>query len=92
MDDITPELVAESAQYLRREVIAPEDWWLTYCYPNGKHRERDYPDVPNFKTMNPCAVSLTDPEKRRKYVQKALQVFEVQLLHHLLKGEETDAP
>lgn len=92
VDDITPELVEESAQYLRREVIAPEDWWLTYCYPNGKHREGDYPDVPNFKTMNPCAVSLTDPEKRREYVQKALRVFEAQLLQHLLKGEETDAP
>lgn len=84
VDVITPGLIEEAAQYLDRDFIVPEDWWLTYCYPNGKHQERDYPDVPNFKTMNQCAVSLVDPQKRREYVRKAVRVFEAELLDRLL--------
>lgn len=84
VNDITSELIEEAAQYLERDAIVPEDWWLTYCYPNGKHQERDYPDVPNFKTMNQCAVDLVDPQKRREYVRRAVQVFEANLLAHLL--------
>lgn len=84
VDVITPGLIEEAAQYLDRDLIVPEDWWLTYCYPNGRHQERDYPDVPNFKTMNQCAVDLVDPQKRREYVRKAIQVFEAKLLAHLL--------
>lgn len=84
VDVITPELIEEAAQYLDRDIIVPEDWWLTYCYPNGKHQERDYPDVPNFKTMNQCAVSLMDPQKRREYVRRTVRIFETNLLAYLL--------
>lgn len=83
VDKITPALIKEAAQYLDKDMIQPEDWWLAYCYPNGKFQDDDYPDVPNFKTMNPCAVSLVDPGRRREFVRRAVQVFEAQLLDAL---------
>lgn len=84
VDDITPELIEETAQYLDRGIITPNYWWLAWCYPNGKYRDDDYPDVPNFKTMNQCAISLVDPQTRREYVRRAVQVFETELLDRLL--------
>ena len=36
VDDITAEIIEEAAQYLDRDVIMPENWWFTWCYPNGK--------------------------------------------------------
>lgn len=84
VDDITPELEGEAAQYLDRDIFAPSDWWLTWCYPNGKYQVKLYDDVPDFKAMNPCAVSLVDPQKRREYVRNAIYVFERELLEHLL--------
>lgn len=84
VDDITPALVKETAKYLDRDIITPSDWWLSWCYPNGSHRDDDYPDVPNFKTMNQCATDLVDPQKRREYVRKAVQVFGAKLLAYLL--------
>lgn len=84
VDNITPALIEETAQYLDRDIITPNYWWLAWCYPNGKYQDDDYPDVPNFKTMNQCAVSLVDPQKRREYVRRAVQVFETNLLSYLL--------
>lgn len=84
LDQISPELVEESAQYIDRDILTLAGWWLTWCYPNGMWQEYDYPDVPNFKTMNPCAVSLVDPQERLRYVRNAIKVFERELLEHLL--------
>lgn len=88
VDEITPELVEEAARYLDREVISPTDWWLAWCYPNGKHQVRDYPDVPNFKTMNPCTVELVDSRGRKEFVRQAVGVFETHILRHLMGREE----
>lgn len=85
VDHITPELLEETAQYLDRDIITPNYWWLTWCYPNGKVQDDDYSDVPNFKTVNQCATDFVDPQKRREYVRKAVQVFEANLLTHLLE-------
>ena len=41
-------------------------------------------EVPDFKQMNPCAVSLVDETARREYVKQALAVFERELLGWLL--------
>ena len=85
VDQITPELLKEASQYLDRDIITPADWWLAWCYPNSKHQDDDsYPDVPNFKQINQCAIDLVDPQKRREYIQKAVKVFERELLAHLL--------
>lgn len=82
--DVTPDLEEEAAQYLDRDIFDPSEWWLTWCYPNGKSQIQAYDDVPNFKTMNPCAVSLVDPRERLRYVRNAIKVFETELLEHLL--------
>lgn len=84
VDDITPELEEEAAQYLDRNIFDLDYWWLTWCFPNGKYQVKDYDDVPNFKMMNPCAVSLVDPKRRLEYVRNAINVFERELLEHLL--------
>lgn len=84
VDGITPELAGEAARYLDRDVIRPVDWWLTYCYSNGKRRDGYYDDVPDFKSMNPCAVSLVDPSCRREFARRAVKTFEERLLRYLL--------
>ena len=84
VDDITVEIIEEAAQYLDRDVIIPADWWFTWCYPNGRHQDDYYEDVPDFKGMNQCAINLVDPQKRAEFVKSAVKVFEEQLLRHLL--------
>lgn len=84
VDNITPALIEEAAQYLDRDMISPYWWWLTWCYPNGKHQDSHYDDVPDFRNMNQCAVDLVDPQKRREYIRQAVRVFERELLQHLL--------
>ena len=83
VDDITDELKQEASRYLKKEIILPEDWWFGWCYPNGK-RHCEEAEVPDFKQMNPCAVSLVDETARREYVKRALAVFERELLGWLL--------
>lgn len=83
VDDITPELIEEAARYLDRDVIMPVDWWLVWCYSNGKRGEDDYADVPNFKEMNQCAVALTDERRRKEFAGEAVGNFEKHLLKHL---------
>ena len=83
VNDITDGLVQEASRYLKKEIILPEDWWFAWCYPNGK-RHCEEAEVPDFKQMNPCAVSLVDETARKEYVKRALAVFEKELLGWLL--------
>ena len=39
--------------------------------------------MPNFKTMNQCALDLLDPVKLKEFTEKTLQIFEDQLLQYL---------
>lgn len=80
---ITEEMLDEVKQYLEEDILSPDDWWLTWCYSNGKCQEGDYEDVPDFKHMNACAISLVDEQKRKAFVKKAISVFEAQLLQYL---------
>lgn len=84
VNDISAEIINEAAQYLDRDIITPADWWFTWCYPNGKRRDDYYDDVPDFKNMNPCAVSLVDDQKRKEFVRAAVKMFEGHLLKYLL--------
>lgn len=84
VNDITTEIIDEAAHYLNRDIITPADWWLAWCYPNGKHLDDYYDDVPDFKHMNQCAVNLVDNQKRAEFVKNAIMVFEEQLLKYLL--------
>jgi hypothetical protein len=86
VDDITRELIDEAARYLCRDIITPnpKDWWLTWCYPNGKRQVDDYDDVPDFKHMNPCAISLVDGKVRKKFVECGVRNFEDTILKYLL--------
>lgn len=84
VNDITDGIIDEAAQYLNREIITPESWWFAWCYPNGKRQDDYYDDVPDFKYMNQCAVSLVDNQKRAQFVKNAVMVFEEQLLKYLL--------
>jgi len=84
VNDISAELVDEATQYLNRDIITPADWWFTWCYPNGKRQDGYYGDVPDFKDMNPCAVSLVDSKRRKEFVKKAVGTFEEHILKYLL--------
>lgn len=84
VNEITAEIIDEAAQYLNRDIITPADWWLAWCYPNGKRQDDDYNDVPDFKHMNQCAINLVDNQKRAEFVKNAVRVFEKQLLKYLL--------
>lgn len=84
VNDITQELIDEASRYLCQDVITPTDWWLTWCYPNGKRLDNDYDDVPDFKHMNPCAVSLVDSQVRKKFVEHGVKNFEENILKYLL--------
>lgn len=84
VNDITADLIDEAALYLNKDIITPADWWLAWCYPNGKRQDDDYDDVPDFKHMNPCAISLVDPKRRAEFVKNAVAIFEEQLLAYLL--------
>jgi hypothetical protein len=84
VNEITQELMDEAARYLVRDIITPSDWWLAWCYPNGRRKVDSYDDVPDFKLMNPRAVSLVDPQVRRTFVVNAVKKFEEELLRYLL--------
>lgn len=84
VDSISSELIDEAAKYLNKDIIMPTGWWFTWCYPNGKYQDQYYTDVPDFKAMNLCAVSLVDSQKRIKFVKNSVRVFEEHLLKYLL--------
>lgn len=84
VNEITADIIDEAAQYLNRDIITPADWWLAWCYPNGRRQDDYYDDVPDFKHMNQCAVNLVDTQKRAEFVKNAVIVFEQQLLNYLL--------
>ena len=87
VNDITEKLINEAAVYLDREIIVPEIWWFAWNYSNGKrsYQERE---VPDFKAMNECAVSLVDPARRKCYVREAVAGFEQSLLAKLYPSRE----
>lgn len=62
-----------------RVIASRSNWWFVWRYSNGKQAV-SYNDVPNFKTMNQCAMDLRDPVK---FVEETLQIFEDQLLQYL---------
>lgn len=84
VDDITDGIIDEAAQYLNIDIINPEYWWFTWCYPNVKRQVIYYDDVPDFKYMNQCAINLVDNEKRKEYVKNVVKVFEEHILKCLL--------
>lgn len=83
VDEITEEMIGQITKYLNQDIIAPEGWWVTWCYPNGKRLDDYYDDVPDFKHMNQCAISLVDDKKRKEFVKNAVQTFEDYILKHL---------
>ncbi len=87
VNEITDELIKETARYLDRDIILPEDWWFAWCYSNGRRQIDDYEDVPNFKEMNTCAVQLADWEKRHIFIENAVKNFEEHLLRYLTAAE-----
>lgn len=84
VDQITEEMIEQVAQYLDRDIIAPVNWWVTWCYPNGKCQDGYYDDVPDFKNMNPCAIRLVDVQKWKEFVKNAVKNFEEHILKYLL--------
>ena len=84
VNEITADIIDEAAQYLNRDIITPADWWLAWCYPNGRRQDDYYDDVPDFKHMNQCAVNLADDQKRAEFVKNAAAVFKERLLNYLL--------
>ncbi len=60
VDEITEQMIGQIAQYMNEDAVTPAGWWVSWCYPNGKIQDGYYDDIPDFKHMNPCAVSLVD--------------------------------
>lgn len=83
VNDISREIIDEAAQYLNKDIITPEDWWFTWCYSNGKRHCDNDNDIPNFKEMNPYAVSLVNGQTRKIYVESAVKNFEEHILKYL---------
>lgn len=83
VDEITGQMLEQTARYMNKDIIAPVDWWVAWCYPNGKIQDNYYDDVPDFKHMNPCAVSLVDKQNRMVFVKSAVENFEEHILKHL---------
>ena len=83
VDEITEQMIAQIVQYLDRYIITPVNWWFTWCYPNGKRQDAYYDDVPDFKHMNQCAISLVDKKKRKEFVKNAVKTFEDDILKYL---------
>lgn len=88
VNEITEGLIKEAAKYLDREIIVPENWWFAWNYSNGKRSYQEQ-EVPDFKAMNDCAVSLVDPETRKEYVKEAVAGFEQSLLAKLSVQDQT---
>lgn len=81
VDDAAMETVKK--QFPAFRVIASRsNWWFVWRYSNGKQAV-SYDDVPNFKTMNQCAMDLHDPVELKEFMEETLQIFEDQLLQYL---------
>ncbi len=83
VDEITEQMIGQIAQYMNEDAVTPAGWWVSWCYPNGKIQDGYYDDVPDFKHMNPCAVSLVDKQNRMEFVKSAVKNFEQHILKHL---------
>ena len=83
VDEITEQMIGQIAQYMNEDAVTPAGWWVSWCYPNGKFQDGYYDDVPDFKHMNPCAVSLVDKQNRMEFVKSAVKNFEQHILKHL---------
>lgn len=83
VDEITEQMIGQIAQYMNEDAVTPAGWWVSWCYPNGKIQDGYYDDVPDFKHMNPCAVSLVDKQNRMEFVKSAVKNFEEHILKHL---------
>lgn len=88
VNEITEGLINEAAKYLDREIIVPENWWFAWNYSNGKRSYQEQ-EVPDFKAINDCVVSLVDPETRKEYVKEAVAGFEQSLLAKLSVQDQT---
>ena len=82
--EITNDMLEQAAKYINKDIFCPTACWLTWCYPNGISQDGYYDDVPDFKHMNPYAISLVDEENRKSFIENAISVFEEQLLKHLI--------
>ena len=86
VDDAAMETVKK--QFPAFRVIASRSyWWFVWRYSNGKQAV-SYDDVPNFKTMNQCAMDLHNPVKLKEFAEETLQIFEEQLLQYLKSPPE----
>lgn len=84
VNEITKDMYSFAEKYLDGDCfIRCQGWWLTFVYPNGSIEGENYKDVPDFKRMNDCAVSLVNTAKRVGYVKKSLEIFEEKLLKRL---------
>ena len=52
-----------------RFILSRDDWWFVWRFSNGK-QDITHDDVPNFKTMNQCAMDLLDPVKLKEFIEK----------------------
>lgn len=84
VDEITEQIVKQAAEYVNKDIITPVNWWLTWCYANGKRQDGYYDDVPDFKNMNACAIQLVDRQNRKRFVKGAVENFENHILRYLL--------
>lgn len=82
--DHVEDAIQEAEQYLDRVVVRPaNNWWIAWCYPNGRRQDGYYDNVPDFKHMNQCAIDLVNEERREEFVKKAVENFEKHLLKYL---------
>lgn len=83
VSEITNDMLEQAEKYIDKDIFCPIGWWLTWCYPNGLYQDGYYEDVPDFKNMNSCAISLVDGQKRKEFIENAMSVFEEKLLRYL---------
>lgn len=83
VNEITEQMVEQASKYLNRDIITPVNWWVTCCYSNGKRQDIYYDDVPDFKNMNSCAISLVNNNYRKQFVETAVNTFEEHILKYL---------
>lgn len=78
MDEPSEEVKEVLKQYMDIREAAYDAWWVKWWYlPTGtdqKNAERDL--VPDFKSMNDAAVTLSNGEKKKEFIEKSLLVIE----------------
>lgn len=83
VDEITEKMSEQAAKYIDSDIITPVNWWITWCYSNGKRQDGYYDDVPDFRNMNSCAIALVDEASRKSFVKSAMKNFEEHILKYL---------